>query len=224
MPEGENPRGLPEKFIQALRRILLSRFRMDAAPAWLGGVARAPEHEQTLVVKTRAPLSTIGPTIKTAVEALGPGRPVFDIRPMDDIVQASIDSTRFTMLVLSVFAVASLVLAGVGLYGTLAYLTSQRTQEFGVRLALGASAAGILRLVFREGCVLTGLGAGLGLVGAVAVARAPARLAVRRHATRWPHHGQCRRARSRRGPRRRRLAGVARGARRPNDGAARGVE
>jgi putative ABC transport system permease protein len=129
------------------------------------------EIEQTLVVKTRAPLSTIGPAIKHAVEALGPGRPVFDIRPMADIVQASIDNTRFTMLALSGFAIASLVLAGVGLYGTLAYLTSQRTQEFGVRLALGASTASILRLVFREGCVLTGLGAAFGLAGAIAAAR-----------------------------------------------------
>ena len=129
------------------------------------------EIEQTLVVKTRAPLSTIGPAIKQAVEALGPGRPVFDIRPMDDIVQASIDNTRFTMLLLSGFAVASLLLAGVGLYGTLAYLTSQRTQEFGVRLALGASAASILRLVIREGGLLTGLGATLGIAGALAVTR-----------------------------------------------------
>jgi ABC-type antimicrobial peptide transport system permease subunit len=130
------------------------------------------EIEQTLVVKTGAPLSAIGPAIKRAVEALGPGRPVFDIRPMDDIVAASIDNTRFTMLVLSAFAVASLVLAGVGLYGTLAYLTSQRTQEFGVRLALGASAASILRLVIREGCLLTGVGAALGLAGAIAATRA----------------------------------------------------
>jgi ABC-type antimicrobial peptide transport system permease subunit len=129
------------------------------------------EIEQTLVIKTRAPLSTIRPAIKQAVEALGPGRPVFDIRPMDDIVRASIDNTRFTMLVLSGFAVASLMLAGVGLYGTLAYLTSQRAQEFGVRLALGASVASILGLVFREACLLTGLGAALGLAGAIAVAR-----------------------------------------------------
>jgi putative ABC transport system permease protein len=129
------------------------------------------EIEQTLVVKTRATVSTIGPAIKQAVEALAPGRPVFDIRPMDDVVAASIDNTRFTMLVLSGFALASLLLAGVGLYGTLAYLTSQRTQEFGVRLALGASAASILRLVVREGCLLTGLGAALGLGGAIAVTR-----------------------------------------------------
>jgi ABC-type antimicrobial peptide transport system permease subunit len=91
---------------------------------------------------------------------------------MADIVEASIDNTRFTMLVLTGFAVASLVLAGVGLYGTLAYLTSQRTQEFGVRLALGASAGSIVRLVFREACLLTALGAALGLSGAIAVGRA----------------------------------------------------
>jgi ABC-type antimicrobial peptide transport system permease subunit len=93
------------------------------------------------------------------------------MRPMQDIVAASIDTARFTMLVLSGFAVAALVLAGVGLYGTLAYLTSQRTQEFGVRLALGASAAGILRLVVGEGLVLTATGTALGLAAAVAVTR-----------------------------------------------------
>jgi putative ABC transport system permease protein len=130
------------------------------------------EIEETLVVKTRAPLAAIGPAIKRTVESLGPGRPVFDIRPMTDIVEASIDDTRFTMLVLSAFAAAALLLAGVGLYGTLAYLISQRTQEFGVRIALGASAAGVIRLVVREGGVLTGLGGAIGLAGAAGVTRA----------------------------------------------------
>jgi predicted permease len=130
------------------------------------------EIEETLVVKTRAPIAAIGPAIKQTVESLGPGRPVFDIRPMTDIVEASIDDTRFTMLVLSAFAAAALLLAGVGLYGTLAYLISQRTQEFGVRIALGASAAGVIRLVVREGGVLTGLGGAIGLAGAAGVTRA----------------------------------------------------
>jgi putative ABC transport system permease protein len=143
----------------------------DAATALIYVPSHIYEIEQTLVVKTAAPLSTVAPAIKQAVEALGPGRPVFAIRPMEEIVRASIDNTRFTMLVLSAFAAASLVLAGVGLYGTLAYLTSQRTQEFGVRLALGATASTILRLVIREGCLLTGLGATLGLAGAIAVTR-----------------------------------------------------
>jgi predicted permease len=129
------------------------------------------EIEQTLVVRTQLPVSTIGPTIKRTVEALGPGRPVFDIRPMRAIVDASIDDTRFTMLVLSGFAAAALLLAGVGLYGTLSYLTSQRTQEFGVRVALGASTAGVMRLVAYEGGVLTVLGGAIGLAGAAAITR-----------------------------------------------------
>lgn len=130
------------------------------------------EIEQTLVVKTRTPVSNIGPSIKHTIESLGPGRPVFDIRPLTDIVSASIDNTRFTMLVLTGFAVVSLLLAAVGLYGTLAYLTAQRTQEFGVRLALGASRSRIVQLVVGEGCLLAGLGAAAGLTGAAAVTRA----------------------------------------------------
>ncbi len=142
---------------------------------------------------------------------------------MSEIVEASIDNTRFTMLVLSGFAFAALLLAGVGLYGTLAYLTSQRTQEFGVRLALGASGGSILRLVVGEGCVLTGLGAALGLAGALAVCRRAARLALRRHSARWSHHRVRRCARCRRGAGRRRLAGLAGGSRRSGYRAASGV-
>ena len=80
-------------------------------------------------------------------------------------------SARTSLALAGISTVAALLLAGIGLYGALAYLTSQRTQEFGVRLALGASAAGILRLVVREGCVLAGLGALIGLAGALAVTR-----------------------------------------------------
>jgi len=165
----------PLEVVGVTAPIRASRVRDQGTPAIF-----VPYHvyeiEQTLVARTRVPLATIGPAIKQAIESLGPGRPVFDIRTMDDIVEASIGDTRFTMLVLSGFAAAALLLAGVGLYGTLACLISQRTQEFGVRLALGASIGSVVRLVAREGGLLTGLGILAGLAGAIGVMRALRRL------------------------------------------------
>ena len=161
----------PLEVVAVAAPIRVSRVRDQSAPT-IFVPFHVYEIEQTLVVKTRMPVAVIGPTIKQTVESLGPGRPVFDIRPMRAIVDASIDDTRFTMLVLSGFAVAALLLAGVGLYGTLTYLMSQRTQEFGVRMALGASAAGVMRLVAYEGGLLTALGGTIGLAGAAGVTQA----------------------------------------------------
>ena len=150
--------------------IRVGRVRDQSAPTIF-----VPYHvyeiEPALIVKTRMPVAAIGPMIKHTVESLGPGRPVFDIQPMSALVAASIDDARFTMLVLLGFAVAALLLAGVGLYGTLTYLISQRTQELGVRLALGATSMGVIRLVAHEGVVLTGLGGAIGLAGAMGVTR-----------------------------------------------------
>jgi putative ABC transport system permease protein len=126
--------------------------------------------EPWLVVRTTKTAAAIGPEIRRVVEALGTNRPVVDIRPMQYYVDQSIGETRFMMLMLTAFAAASLLLAGIGMYGTLAYLISQRTQEFGVRMALGASAAAIAAMVAREGVLLAGLGAALGMTVALAVA------------------------------------------------------
>jgi putative ABC transport system permease protein len=125
------------------------------------------EIEQTLVARVRGPISAVGPAIKNTVEALGPGRPVFDVRWMDEVISLSVETSRYLMLLLTVFAAAALVLAGVGLYGTLGYLTAQRRQEFGVRIALGATAGGIVGLVLREGMLLAGTGAAVGLIAAL---------------------------------------------------------
>ena len=147
--------------------VRVTRVRDDGTPHMF-----VPYHfqmlEMALVVKTRESAATMGPAIKQAVESLGTRRPVYEIQPMQTYVDRSIGDARFTMLVLVGFAIAALLLAAVGLYGTLAYLTSQRTQEFGVRMALGASAARILRSVASEGLLLTAIGGALGLIGALA--------------------------------------------------------
>ena len=128
--------------------------------------------EMALVIKTSVPAAVLEPAIRKAAAEAGTGRAVFDVWPMQTYVDRSIASTRFMMLVLSGFAIAALVLAAVGLYGTLAYLASQRSREFGVRLALGASRAQILVMVTREGLTLTAAGIAAGLAGAVAAAQA----------------------------------------------------
>ena len=126
--------------------------------------------EPYLVIRTHRPAAALAPEIRRVVEALGTMRPVVDIRPMRDYVDLSIGDTRFTMLMLTAFAAASLLLAGVGMYGTLAYLISQRTQEFGIRMALGASGMAVMRMVAGEGAILAAIGAAVGTTIALGVA------------------------------------------------------
>jgi predicted permease len=125
--------------------------------------------EMSLVVKTRETAVSLGPAIRRVADAVHTGRAPFDIRAMNDYVTDSIGDTRFTMFVLITFALASVLLASVGLYGTLAYLIAQRKREFGIRLALGSTVRNIIAMVLREGALLTAAGAALGLAGASAM-------------------------------------------------------
>jgi putative ABC transport system permease protein len=125
--------------------------------------------EMSLVIKTRETAASLGPAIRRMADALHTGRAPFDIRPMNDYVTNSIGDTRFTMFVLVTFAAASVLLASVGLYGTLAYLIAQRKREFGIRLALGSTVRGIVAMVLREGALLASAGLVLGLAGASAM-------------------------------------------------------
>lgn len=122
--------------------------------------------QMALFIKTGAGAAAIGPAVKEAVEALNTRRPVHSILPLQHYVDVSMTDTRFLMLVLVAFAGVSLLLAAIGLYGTLAYVTAQRTQEFGVRMALGASPLRVLRSVAGEGLTLTVVGTVVGFAGA----------------------------------------------------------
>jgi ABC-type antimicrobial peptide transport system permease subunit len=108
-------------------------------------------------------------TVRQEVRAIDSGQPISEALPMEEIVTRSLARDRFSALVLGAFACLALILAAVGLYGVVAYVVTQRTNEIGIRIALGADPRGIQRLVVFQSLRAVLIGLGLGLVGAIAV-------------------------------------------------------
>ena len=110
--------------------------------------------------------------IAAAVNSVDPDMPLAGVKTVDQIAGEAVAIDRFSVVLFSSFAVLGLLLAGVGIYGVMAFGVAQRTQEFGVRLALGAQRSQIIHLVLKEGTILAFIGTTIGLVGAYLVGRA----------------------------------------------------
>ncbi len=148
--------------------VRVTRVRDGNVPHFMIPYSLYPR-EMSLVIKTREAPERIAPRIKAEVDAAHIGRKPLEVRPLSDYVSDSIGDTRFIMFVLAMFAGTSVLLAVVGLYGTLAYLTAQRTREFGIRMALGSSVGAIIAIVLKESILLSVVGTALGLMGVAAV-------------------------------------------------------
>jgi len=121
------------------------------------------------------PKSTVA-AIQAAIREVDKDQPVYQIQTIDELIRDSIGTRRFALAILIMFAVLALVLAVSGIYGVISYSVTQRTQEIGIRMALGARAADVLRLVLGQFMRLTLVGVGLGLIAAYALTRLMASL------------------------------------------------
>jgi putative ABC transport system permease protein len=129
-----------------------------------------------LVIRTASDPAAFPATLRREVQALDKDQPVYNVRTMDDVVANSLGTRRVSMQLFAVFACAALLLAAIGIYGVMAYSVTQRTQEIGIRMALGAQKSDILRLVVRQGMTVTLIGVIAGLAGAFALTRVIANL------------------------------------------------
>jgi predicted permease len=144
--------------------------------------AQLPEHigsaprGMTLVVKTEGHPLAIAGQVREAIRAIDRNLPVSNVHTMDEVTAAALAQPRFVTFLLALFAALALTLAAIGIYGTISLLVSERTQEMGIRLALGADGPTILKMVIGRGLVLVAIGLASGVAGAVALSRALAGL------------------------------------------------
>jgi len=127
--------------------------------------------DSMIIVKTRGAAPALLSALRAAVAEVDASTPIFDVQTLDQRIDGATARPRFNAALLGAFAGAALLLAAIGVYGMLSYSVSARMREMGVRLALGADASRVMRLILGEGVRLAALGAVIGIAASVAVAR-----------------------------------------------------
>jgi ABC-type antimicrobial peptide transport system permease subunit len=124
-----------------------------------------------LVVRAKQSQLSLVPAVRAAIREFDPDMPCNEFTTLDHIVEQAISPRRLVTTILSCFSSCALLLAAIGLYGIIAYSVGRRTQEIGIRIAVGAQRGDIMRMIVLEGLALAGLGVMIGLAGAYFVTR-----------------------------------------------------
>jgi putative ABC transport system permease protein len=143
----------------------------DTGPHMYIPYYQTPLNYATLLVRTNADPLKLASAVKSQVLAVDRDQPVYAVQTMERIIDDSVAERRFQMLLLGIFAGAALALAGVGIYGVISYAVTERTREIGIRLALGAQAGDLLRLIIGQGIKLISIGVAIGLLASFGLTR-----------------------------------------------------
>jgi len=123
----------------------------------------------TIFLRGQLDPSTLPAQVREQIQSIDPGLPVFHAETLDDVLSTSLSVRRFSMEMVAFFAATALLLAGLGIYGTISYVVNEQRREIAIRLAMGAQRGNILKMILRRGLSLAAAGAGLGVVGALIV-------------------------------------------------------
>jgi predicted permease len=137
---------------------------IDGVPHIYVSTYQDPSKQVNVVLRTSLPAAALEPQIRREIQSIDPGLPVFHVYSMNDILDRSLASRRFSAGLVGGFAGVALVLASIGIYGLLAFMVGQRSREIGLRTALGARPADILKLIVTKGVVLAGIGIIVGVI------------------------------------------------------------
>jgi putative ABC transport system permease protein len=142
----------------------------DAAiPQIYRSLYQRPSKDLAIFLRGQLDPSAVDAQVRQQVQSIDPELPVFHAETLDNVLTASLSVRRFSMEMVALFAATALLLAGLGIYGTISYLVNEQRREIAIRLALGAQRGNILQMVLRRGLGLAAAGAGLGVAGALIV-------------------------------------------------------
>ena len=168
----DGPDKTPFEIIGIVADIKRNGLDNDVQPELYVSHLQRPERRLNLVIRTETrDASQLAQAARAEVKAFDQDQIIWRVRTLEELVGTSVAPRRFNMLLLGIFAGVALVLAAIGLYGVMSYSVSWRTHEIGIRMALGAKGADVLRLVVKQGMSMTLIGVALGLAGAFLLSR-----------------------------------------------------